>query len=425
MAESTADLIVWARIKWIDPRLKWDPAEFGGLDTSWFFISDGLAGGESSEIWAPDIYLWNQFEPMGDNFDNTYTVVSSDGSVFWSRPGRLKPTCKYSGLENFPYDNLGCTLEFGSWVHSGLYLRPVPFDGTGFTIGGSETAGGSYVEYTIARDEIKVENIIYPPYPCCPEEDWPVLMYHLVFQRSSEYYARGVVLMNVLLNLAAFGCFWIPPNVGERMGLAITCVLAAVASELVVAESLPRTAEWSWYSRFSLGTTLFAFLVTFESVLVIFLFYYTAEDLRPSYVKWIVRKLQKGKMKEEDWEGSEQDEDERAGEGSFMARKKAHSLSTIKENRCDDKEQDYYQAGPETTECRRSHFARSKESGNFSSEGVAKMADAGHFKSEEEAERNAEWQKLAGHIDEGARLLAPLSYFFFLCSIYQIYFSGG
>ena len=106
VAESTADLIVWARFKWVDPRLAWDPAEFGGMETTWFFISDGIGGGETSEIWTPDIYLWNQMEPMANNLAETYATVSSDGSVFWSRPGRLKPTCKYIGLENFPFDEL-------------------------------------------------------------------------------------------------------------------------------------------------------------------------------------------------------------------------------------------------------------------------------------------------------------------------------
>ena len=83
----------------------------------------------------------------------------------------------------------------------------------------------------------------------CPEEDWPVLIYKLEFDRASAPYVRTIVFLNILLNLAAFACFWIPPHVGERMGLAITCVLAAVAGELVVASMLPVCAELSWYNK--------------------------------------------------------------------------------------------------------------------------------------------------------------------------------
>ena len=115
---------------------------------------------------TPDIYLWNQEEAMTDNLANTYATVSSDGSVFWSRPGRIKSTCKYTGLENFPFDKLGCALEFGSWTHSGLYLRPTKLGGTGYSIGGSETAGGSFVEFELIGDEVQVDEVIYPPFDC-------------------------------------------------------------------------------------------------------------------------------------------------------------------------------------------------------------------------------------------------------------------
>ena len=288
--ESTADLVVWVRIKWTDPRLMWDPAEFGGLTTAWFFLSDGMGGGESSEIWAPDMYLWNQEEDMSGTLADTYATVSSDGTVFWSRPGRIKSTCKYIGLENFPFDRLGCALEFGSWAHSGLYFRPVKLNGDGYTIGGSETAGGSYQEFFLIPDDVAVESIIYPPFPSSPEEDWPVLIYTLTFERASAPYVRGVVLINILLNFAAFACFWIPPHVGERMGLAITCVLAAVAGELVVAAMLPICQEMSWYTRFSIGSTTFALFVVFESTIVIFFFYFTGDDLMPTYIKYMKRK---------------------------------------------------------------------------------------------------------------------------------------
>ena len=177
MAESTADLVVWVRIKWTDPRLRWDPADFGGLTHTWFFLFDGMGGGEVSEIWTPDIYLWNQEEAMPNHLANTYATVSHDGSIFWSRPGRIKSTCKYEGLESFPFDKLGCKLEFGSWAHSGLYFRPSKLDGTGYTVGGSETAGGSYVEFKLIEEEVEVEEVVYPPFPCTFVHSFVRLLY--------------------------------------------------------------------------------------------------------------------------------------------------------------------------------------------------------------------------------------------------------
>ena len=69
--------------------------------------------------------------------NDALAVVSSNGNVFWSRPGRIKPACKFQGLEKFPFDTLTCTMEFGSWARSGLYLRPVKLR-EGFSLGGSD-----------------------------------------------------------------------------------------------------------------------------------------------------------------------------------------------------------------------------------------------------------------------------------------------
>jgi hypothetical protein len=139
------DLIVWFELQWVDPRLTWDPAQYGNHTKTWFWI-DGNAGGETTEIWTPDIELWNLDKGLSSSLENTYGVVKYDGSVFWSRPGHLRPACKYSGLENFPFDKLACTIELGSWSYSGKYVSLMKGgdNGEGFSQGGSQTAGESY-----------------------------------------------------------------------------------------------------------------------------------------------------------------------------------------------------------------------------------------------------------------------------------------
>ena len=61
IVNSVMDLVVWFRMVWVDPRLTWDPAEYGGLNKTWFW----LGGSETSEIWTPDIELWNLEESGG------------------------------------------------------------------------------------------------------------------------------------------------------------------------------------------------------------------------------------------------------------------------------------------------------------------------------------------------------------------------
>jgi hypothetical protein len=453
VAESTADLIVWVRVKWTDPRLAWNPEDFDGLKNTWFFVSDGMGGGEASEIWTPDMYLWNQEEPMANTLANTFATVSSDGSIFWSRPGRIKSTCKYVGLENFPFDKLGCSLEFGSWAHSGLYFRPIPLGGTGYSVGGSETSGGSYTEFELDPEDVSVESIIYPPYPGSPEEDWPVLIYTLLFDRASAPYVRGVVLINILLNFAAFACFWIPPHVGERMGLAITCVLAAVAGELVVAAILPVCKEMSWYTRFTLGSTSFALIVVFESAIVIYFFYYTGDDLKPSSYKWATQKFRRWKIDRieskvrKEWEKPENrmshtDSTDIGGDNGGLRKHRRVSwnddgvidisndlkddsrLNGIMKNTSDSvrssRDLSLRSDAAVGQMSRHESLAATKDMWMSDRSLVMQMADAGNFKNEKEAANNADWQQIAENVDEAARFFVIPLYCAFLGYIFSL-----
>jgi hypothetical protein len=232
--------------------------------------------------------LWNLEKPLADSLADALASVDSDGTVFWSRPGHLRAVCKFQGLDEFPFDHLTCILEIGSWAYSGLHIRPTKMDGIGYSIGGSETAGEAYAEYTL--QDVVCEEKIYPPYQAAPEEEWPVIFYHVTFDRAWEPYARGFLAMQIVLNLIAFLCFWIPPQCGERMGLAITAILAAVAAELVVSSNLPAASEITWFAKFSLTSMAFASAALFESAAVIFFHYHTGDDLKPDWVKWFMRR---------------------------------------------------------------------------------------------------------------------------------------
>jgi hypothetical protein len=213
--KSLVDLVVWFRLSWTDPRLRWNPEDYGNSTSTWFVIKDGSGpAGETSEIWTPDIELWNLEHSLQDTLTDTSAIVSSDGSVFWSRPGHLRAVCKFEGLEEFPFDSLSCKIEFGSWSYSGLYIRPMLMNGNGYSIGGSETSGEAYTEFTL--QDVKGENYIYPPFPGDPEQDWPVIIYDIMFERAWQPYARGYLVVQIMLNLIGFCCFWIPPHVGER-----------------------------------------------------------------------------------------------------------------------------------------------------------------------------------------------------------------
>lgn len=66
---------------------------------------------------------------------------------------------------------------------------------------------------------------------------------------------------------------------GERMSLSITAMLAALAAEIVVAAYLPACAEMTWFAKFSILSTTFAFVSLLESVIVLYFYYKKSEDM--------------------------------------------------------------------------------------------------------------------------------------------------
>ena len=92
---------------------------------------------------------------------------------------------------------------------------------------------------------------------------------------------------------------WLPVDCGERMGLIITSVLAAIASDLAVASQLPLSSEFTWFAKFSAGTTVFAVAVVFECVAVIYFYYNTNNDLKPNWYKVICKRICKKRSEKE------------------------------------------------------------------------------------------------------------------------------
>lgn len=409
--EGTVDLIVWFRLRWNDPRLVWNPAEYGNLTATWFWIGDGGgSAGETSEMWAPDLQLWNLDQGLEKSLSDTYASVQSDGTVFWSRPGHLRPTCKFTGLNNFPFDILGCQMEIGSWSYSGLYVRPIRM-GLGYSIGGSQTAGQSFSEFRIPEDDdepVVCKEHIYPPYPGAPEEDWPVVVCNVKFKRSWQPYARGYILLQVILNFAGFASFWLPVACGERISLTITGLLAAVASELVVASSLPSTAEMTWFQSFSIFSLVYAAMALFESVAVIYFFYNHRPTLKP---RWYVHL-------EKRWKEGEKDAP-RTGPGS-------DGLPVINEDISEHHPKDNgtdQEKKPKTEENKNESALMSTgrptltTSHLYTSPSGRIGRDAEDFADEAEMEANIYWKKVSHKIDDVSRIFFPVTYIIVLIAL--------
>jgi hypothetical protein len=376
--KSSVDLLTWLRLVWVDDRLAWNPEDYAGLERVWFWIADGIGQGETSEIWTPDIELWNQMESVKSSFASSYAEVEPNGRVFWSRPGHLIPVCKFGGLEHFPFDTLVCTVELGSWSYSGKYLKLEPLNVTGFSIGGSDTSGESFQEFSLENITSKVKE--YPPYPADPLSSWPVLLYNISFDRSHEPYIRGYLVSQVVFNILGFSCFWMPIPSGERLGLAITAMLSAVAADLVVVSKLPSASELTWMQKFSLASQVFAAYCVIEGVVVSYFFYQTAENLVPSYLNCLFGLVTKKRPAGRD-ESSKKDRGD-SSRGFFSSK---HSI------------------------------VENQPSGSSRSDRMQSVAsmhprDANDFLHNADIKNNNRWKQCGERVDDFSRAVIPIAY---------------
>lgn len=293
-------------------------------------------------------------------------------------------------------------------------------DGVGWTQDDSVTGGESFSEFVLAdADPIAVTRHVYA-YDTAPEDDWPVLIYTVAVTRSWAPYARGYILTQVVLNFVGFAVFWLPPSCGERMSLSITAMLAALASEIVVAENLPAAAEWTWFAIFSLLSLLFAFLSLLECVLVLALYYKCDDELGPAWYaftrEWyLVRQAKRHKEKMRDIVITTSDvvaETTSNGVSALHTAARGRRTRREEDSKGGSLDHDSDDWGADAA----SVLSRDRDPPPPPTR-VAR--DAHDFQDEEEMENNMKWKLVAAKVDNFSRHWIPASYVVALAVIFS------
>ena len=86
----------WWRQYWIDPRMSWDPNEWGGVETLIFKGNGGL----EQEVWVPDTLVYQKIDAT-DGTQSQDVSMSSTGDAFLSVPRVQTISCRMD-LESFP-----------------------------------------------------------------------------------------------------------------------------------------------------------------------------------------------------------------------------------------------------------------------------------------------------------------------------------
>jgi len=277
-------LKVWYRLRWVDTRLSWNESEYGGISTA-YFQGDHIQGAEDNEIWIPDIQPYNSIQGILFTLEAAQARVSSDGEVFYSRPGVIDVMCKFSGLVAFPFDTLKCPIEFGGWTLSGGQQGIRLLDG-GFQFSNQEaTSGTSYQEYEIQSVNASIN--LYE-YDCCPSEPWPVVIYRVSLRRASGFYMVVSIIPGILLTCLSFVVFWTPTESADPLSYGISVVIVNVLSNLVLINILPFCGEMIWIDLFAQINTFFCVLSLFQSAVCITLENNDSDTFMPLWFSYLI-----------------------------------------------------------------------------------------------------------------------------------------
>jgi hypothetical protein len=120
---------------------------------------------------------------------------------------------------------------------------------------------------SVTAKRYSYEKCSFPP--CTPDEMavWPVVFYQVVLKRASVLYTFKILLPQIILTMVGFSTFWLSPECGERLGLAITVPLAVAVYDLLVFSSLPTSNKINFVSAMGLMAFLFSIAVLVENAI--------------------------------------------------------------------------------------------------------------------------------------------------------------
>ncbi|KAG4071071.1 hypothetical protein HA402_002743 [Bradysia odoriphaga] len=213
---------MWRFLFWKDDFLKWNPENYGNITQL------SIA---RSEIWAPDIQLYNLAEYDTDVKGYARNILTNDGKISDGLPMLIKSTCKID-VTWFPFDEQKCLLIFGSWSFSSTELRlELSENAPSYMNNGEWQVLGVTAETGYLIDQHQ------------PTELYVVLNYTIHLKRRAVYYFFNLLVPCGLIGFLAILGFTLPPESGEKLPLGATILFSLIVFLNMISESMPASSD--------------------------------------------------------------------------------------------------------------------------------------------------------------------------------------
>uniref|UniRef100_A0A914I8V5 Uncharacterized protein n=1 Tax=Globodera rostochiensis TaxID=31243 RepID=A0A914I8V5_GLORO len=223
-------IVIWEEFRWSDYKMVWDPREYGGIDRIRL---------PSSNLWKPDVILFNSAD---ENFDARFAVnfvVDHDGSILQTPPAIIKSSCRID-ITWFPFDEQMCLLKFGSWTHTRNSLD-LCVNGTSMDM--VKHSIDLYYYVPNGEWELIATPVSKVLLPYGDSNDFFVELHFFIhIRRKTIYYGMNWIVPSVLFLLSNVLGFTMPAECGEKITLQTTNLLSVTVFLGMVADITPPTS---------------------------------------------------------------------------------------------------------------------------------------------------------------------------------------
>ncbi|XP_037923840.1 acetylcholine receptor subunit alpha-like 1 isoform X2 [Hermetia illucens] len=223
---------VWVEQEWNDYKLKWNPDDYGGVETLHV---------PSEHIWLPDIVLYNNADGNYEVTIMTKAILHHTGKVVWKPPAIYKSFCEID-VEYFPFDEQTCFMKFGSWTYDGYMvdLRHLQQTADSDNIDVGIDLQDYYI--SVEWDIMKVPAVRNEKFYSCCEEPYLDIVFNLTLRRKTLFYTVNLIIPCVGISFLSVLVFYLPSDSGEKISLCISILLSLTVFFLLLAEIIPPTS---------------------------------------------------------------------------------------------------------------------------------------------------------------------------------------
>ncbi|GFR96496.1 acetylcholine receptor subunit beta-like 1-like [Elysia marginata] len=263
---------VWLQMYWFDYQLRWNPAEYHGIQ--------GIKINHTF-LWKPEIVLFNNAD---GNFEPSYhpnCVLSYTGQVDFIPPAIYTSSCTIN-VEYFPFDQQVCEMKFGSWTFESKTLVYTFHKDVNYLILSDFMKNGAW---DIVDCPGEIETIT----DTVTREDKEIIVYKLMLRRKTLFYTVNLIIPCFL---HAFSCLWVfllPADGCEKVTLVISVLVSLVVLLLVLQKILPPSKTIPLIAKYFIFTFIMNVFEISVSIAVVYCGYKgpRTADVMPKWICWL------------------------------------------------------------------------------------------------------------------------------------------